>query len=224
MLAAFGVPVVAAQCQSQIWDTSAHQQDAARFQTYLQSNVQPGFAAQLTPTDWLITYELPRAMDDRTPHYTGFVIVRNDQVLRDVALISVKPWRMAAKKLGYINMPALSVSAAEVCTGDRPVVAIGFRICCEASSGVLYFIAVPENGYYRITPLSAANAGRLEVSQGSPVTLRLWETTGDKAQGSVSEYVMVNDRPKLSRSYKSATKAPADQDAASGIALLPAAH
>lgn len=223
-------PRLHAQCATQVWNTSQMPDHPTWLQPFLPANTQPGFAAQLSPTDWLITYQFEHAASDKGAFYKGFVIVRNGDVLRDESLMSVGAWKTTAKKLGYANMPGFTVHAAEVCEGKTEVVTVGFSVCCTTSSAILYFVAAPEPDFYRITALPIVSGGKLEMSQSLPVTLHLWNETNDGTcdgcaqHYKVSEYVMAQDKPKLVQQTASSQRFEPGQFDANRIVILPAGN
>ncbi|HTV04594.1 MAG TPA: hypothetical protein VME86_04435 [Acidobacteriaceae bacterium] len=190
-----------AQCTTRVWDTSRPPEHPSWLLPFIPVGTQPAFAAQLNSSDWLITYQLQHEPGDKGAFYTGFVVVRSGEVVRNVSLMSVGAWKRMGKKLGYTNMAALNVYAAQVCQDKQLLAAVGFQVCCTASSGILYFIVTPEPDFYRITPLPMVGGGKLEISSTFPVQLRLWGEEGDGTcdaclqHFNVSEYSVVAGKP-----------------------------
>jgi hypothetical protein len=222
-----------AQCAARVWDShgrdaTVHSKHLETFQSVVPAGMKPRFEAQMSDSDWLVVYEKHGARSTSDPQEGGFVIVRDRKVLVHQDLLAIPAWRKFAKDVGEADRPAFAVSIAQVCRGSERMTFAAFAACCTTASAVLYMVATPERDSYRVEALPLVGGGKLEVSAGSAVKIRLWDETGDgKCDGcpqhfKVTEYRVDGGKPiVVGEETPSQLFSPGDFDA-HRIVLLPA--
>jgi hypothetical protein len=218
------------QCRSRVWKSTAYPHEPAKFQSLLPPGMTEQFVVNLVNNDWLVVYGKSSERTPSDPQDGGFLLVRGHRVLVNQSLMQVPAWKKFARDIGPENLPAFSIFAAQVCHGRGRIVVLGFAACCSTASAVLYMIAKPNGGNYRLTTLPMVGGGKLEITASDPVGLNLWDEMGDGAcdgcpqHFNISEYKMEDGTPVLIRKQRASTKhKPGDFDA-HRIVLIPASQ